>query len=66
MVPPLKVLSTNHRTLLVKRLINLASADIGKKFIDENGVLIGIQTKRQVDQSSPEAYHQVDGISALR
>ena len=37
---------------------------IGKKFIDENGVLIGIQTvKGKVDQSSPEAYHQVDGIS---
>jgi len=36
----------------------------GKKFVDENGVLIGIQTvKGKVDESSEEAYHQVDGIS---
>ena len=36
----------------------------GKKFIDENGALIGIQTvKGKVDESSDEAYHQVDGIS---
>ena len=36
----------------------------GKKFIDDDGVLVGIQTvKGKVDQSSPEAYHQVDGIS---
>ena len=37
---------------------------IGKKFVDENGALIGIQTvKGKVDESSDEAYHQVDGIS---
>ena len=36
----------------------------GKKFVDENGLLIGIQTvKGKVDESSDEAYHQVDGIS---
>lgn len=36
----------------------------GKKFIDEEGNLIGIQTvKGKVDESSPDAYHQVDGIS---
>ena len=36
----------------------------GKKFVDENGDLIGIQTvKGKVDESSEEAYHQVDGIS---
>ena len=36
----------------------------GKKFVDENGLLIGIQTvKGKVDESSEEAYHQVDGIS---
>tara|TARA_Y100000590_G_scaffold269774_1_gene302923 strand:+ start:6706 stop:7362 length:657 start_codon:yes stop_codon:yes gene_type:complete len=37
---------------------------VGKKIIDKNGNLIGIQTVRgKVDESSPEAYHQVDGIS---
>tara|TARA_B100000902_G_scaffold316845_1_gene308318 strand:+ start:309 stop:1025 length:717 start_codon:yes stop_codon:yes gene_type:complete len=36
----------------------------GKKFIDNEGNLIGIQAiKGGVDDSSPEAYHQVDGIS---
>ena len=37
---------------------------VGKKFIDEDGNLVGIQTvKGKVDESSPDAYHQVDGIS---
>ncbi len=36
----------------------------GKRIMDENGNLIGIQVlKGQVDLSSPDAYHQVDGIS---
>ena len=36
----------------------------GKKFVDDKGVLIGIQTvKGKVDESSEKAYHQVDGIS---
>ena len=36
----------------------------GKKFVDPNGKLIGIQAiKGGVDNTSPEAYHQVDGIS---
>lgn len=36
----------------------------GKKFVDPNGKLIGIQAmKGGVDETSPEAYHQVDGIS---
>ena len=37
---------------------------VGKRFVDENGTLIGIQTvKGQVDDTSKEAYHLVDGIS---
>ena len=33
-------------------------------FVDEKGTLIGIQTvKGQVDETSKEAYHLVDGIS---
>ena len=37
---------------------------VGKRFIDENGNLVGIQTvKGQVDETSDEAYHLVDGIS---
>ena len=37
---------------------------VGKRFVDENGTLIGIQTvKGQVDETSREAYHLVDGIS---
>jgi len=37
---------------------------VGKRFVDENGILIGIQTvKGQVDETSREAYHLVDGIS---
>ena len=37
---------------------------VGKRFVDENGELIGIQTvKGQVDETSEEAYHLVDGIS---
>ena len=37
---------------------------VGKRFVDENGNLIGIQTvKGQVDETSEEAYHLVDGIS---
>ena len=36
----------------------------GKKFVDNDGNLVGIQTmKGGVDDTSPEAYHQVDGIS---
>ena len=36
----------------------------GKRFVDPNGKLIGIQAiKGGVDETSPEAYHQVDGIS---
>jgi len=37
---------------------------VGKKIVDKNGSLVSIQSiKGQVDTSSPEAYHQVDGIS---
>ena len=37
---------------------------VGKRFVDENGTLIGIQTvKGQVDDTSKDAYHLVDGIS---
>jgi len=37
---------------------------VGKRFIDNQGNLIGIQTvKGAVDESSDEAYHQVDGIT---
>jgi len=37
---------------------------VGKRFIDKEGNLIGIQTvKGKVDNSSDEAYHQVDGIT---
>ena len=37
---------------------------VGKRFIDKNGNLIGIQAiKGKVDVSSSESYHQVDGIS---
>jgi Na+-transporting NADH:ubiquinone oxidoreductase subunit C len=37
---------------------------IGKKITDINGQLVSIQSvKGQVDGSSPNAYHQVDGIS---
>ena len=36
----------------------------GKKFVDNDGNLVGIQImKGGVDDTSPEAYHQVDGIS---
>ncbi|MBT3477892.1 MAG: NADH:ubiquinone reductase (Na(+)-transporting) subunit C [Candidatus Marinimicrobia bacterium] len=36
----------------------------GKRFIDSSGELIGIQAiKGKVDQTSSEAFHQVDGIS---
>jgi Na+-transporting NADH:ubiquinone oxidoreductase subunit C len=36
----------------------------GKQFINSSGVLIGIQSiKGIVDETSSEAYHQVDGIS---
>ncbi|MEA1881615.1 MAG: NADH:ubiquinone reductase (Na(+)-transporting) subunit C [Candidatus Marinimicrobia bacterium] len=36
----------------------------GKRFIDSSGELIGIQAiKGTVDESSSEAYHQVDGLS---
>jgi len=37
---------------------------VGKRFIDNEGNLIGIQTvKGKVDESSNESYHQVDGIT---
>ena len=37
---------------------------VGKRITDMNGRLVGIQSvKGQVDTSSPNAYHQVDGIS---
>ena len=37
---------------------------VGKKIIDKNGGLVSIQSiKGQVDSLSPDAYHQVDGIS---
>ena len=37
---------------------------IGKKFVDDNNVLVGIEVlKGSVDESSDKAYHQVDGIS---
>jgi len=37
---------------------------VGKRFIDNDGNLIGIQTiKGKVDELSDEAYHQVDGIT---
>ncbi len=37
---------------------------IGKKFVDDNNVLVGIEVlKGSVDESSKEAYRQVDGIS---
>ena len=37
---------------------------MGKKIVDKNGSLVSIQSiKGQVDTSSPDAYHQVDGIS---
>jgi Na+-transporting NADH:ubiquinone oxidoreductase subunit C len=37
---------------------------IGKRFVDDQGQLVSIQViKGHVDESSPEAYHQVDGIS---
>jgi len=37
---------------------------IGKKFVDDNNVLVGIEVlKGSVDESSEEAYRQVDGIS---
>ena len=37
---------------------------VGKRITDMNGRLVGIQSvKGQVDISSPNAYHQVDGIS---
>ena len=37
---------------------------VGKKITDMNGRLVSIQSiKGQVDTSSPNAYHQVDGIS---
>ena len=37
---------------------------VGKRFVDNQGNLIGIQTvKGAVDESSDEAYHQVDGIT---
>ena len=36
----------------------------GKKFVDNDGNLVGIQImKGSVDETSPDAYHQVDGIS---
>jgi len=36
----------------------------GKKFVDNDGNLVGIQIiKGGVDDTSPDAYHQVDGIS---
>ena len=36
----------------------------GKKFIDENDILVGIEVvKGSVDESSKDAYRQVDGIS---
>ncbi len=37
---------------------------VGKRFVDENGNLVGIQTvKGKVDETSEDAYHLVDGIS---
>ena len=37
---------------------------VGKKITDKNGLLVSIQSvKGQVDSSSPDLYHQVDGIS---
>ena len=37
---------------------------VGKRFIDNDGNLVGIQTvKGKVDESSDEAYHLVDGIT---
>jgi len=37
---------------------------VGKRIVDENGKLVGVQViKGKVDNSSSEAYHQVDGIS---
>ena len=37
---------------------------VGKRFIDDDGNLVGIQTvKGKVDESSDEAYHLVDGIT---
>lgn len=37
---------------------------IGKRIVDEEGNLVGIQVVRgKVDESSKNAYHQVDGIS---
>ena len=37
---------------------------VGKKITDKNGLLVSIQSvKGQVDSSSPDSYHQVDGIS---
>ena len=37
---------------------------VGKRITDMNGRLVSIQSiKGQVDTSSPNAYHQVDGIS---
>ena len=36
----------------------------GKRFVDEKNTLIGIEVlKGAVDETSKEAYHQVDGIS---
>jgi len=36
----------------------------GKRFIDDSDILVGIQAiKGKVDETSSEAYHQVDGIS---
>jgi Na+-transporting NADH:ubiquinone oxidoreductase subunit C len=37
---------------------------VGKKIVDDNGKLVSIEIiKGEVDERSPEAYHQVDGIS---
>lgn len=37
---------------------------VGKRIVDDNGKLVSIQIiKGKVDEDSPDAYHQVDGIS---
>ena len=37
---------------------------VGKRIVDDNGKLVSIEIiKGEVDERSPEAYHQVDGIS---
>ena len=62
--PPLAIPTYEEKTGWSLTAFWLLNNFKGKKFVDNDGNLVGIQTmKGGVDDTSPEAYHQVDGIS---